>query len=140
MQNSEAGTFATSRVLRDLLGEIETLRITRQQEIKEYSHPQLKRFTQQELTDEACPTYKNLLVGRSLRVPSRLTILHIAQYLECTAGERNNLLLAARYLPETLELEGSQLKQALEQAQHLMGTLPYPAMIITHTFSVLAVN
>src|SRR5260370_13865244 len=83
--------------------------------MKEQPHPQLKRFTQQELTDEACPTYKNLLVGRSLRVPSRETILHIAQYLECTAQERNDLLLAARYLPETLELEGSQLRQALQR-------------------------
>ncbi len=140
MQNSEAGISATSKVLRDLLGEIETRRIARQRVIKEYSHPQFKRFTQQELTDEVCPTYKNLLVGRSLRVPSRESILQIAQYLECTAAERNNLLLATRYLPETLELEGSQLKQALEQAQHLLGTLPYPAMIITHTFSVQAVN
>src|SRR5260370_7833882 len=108
--------------------------------MKEQPHPQLKRFTQQELTDEACPTYKNVLGGGSLRVPSRETILHIAQYLECTAQERNDLLLAARYLPETLELEGSQLKQALEQANHLMGTLPYPAMIITHTLEVHAAN
>src|SRR5947207_9399891 len=113
MQDSEIGAPATSEGLRDLLGEIETLRITRQQRIKEHPHPSLKRFTQQELTDEACPTYKNLLVGRSLRVPSRQSILQIAQYLECTAHERNNLLLAARYLPEALELEGVQLKQAL---------------------------
>ena len=140
MQDIEPGSSHTSNVLRGLLGEIETLRFRRQEDIKEHPHPHLKRFTQQELTDEACPTYKNLLVGRSLRVPSRETILHIAQYLECTAQERNDLLLAARYLPETLELEGSQLKQALEQANHLMGTLPYPAMIITHTLEVHAAN
>lgn len=140
MQDIETGPSHTSTVLRDLLGEIEILRFRRQEEIKEYTHSQLKRFTQQELNDEACPTYKNLLVGRSLRVPSRQTILHIAQYLECTAAQRNDLLLAARYLPETLELEGSQLKQALEQTHHLMETLPYPAMMVTHTLEVHAAN
>ncbi|MBV9231656.1 MAG: hypothetical protein JOZ18_20265 [Chloroflexi bacterium] len=140
MQDSELDTSAPSKVLRDLLDTIEILRIKRQQEIKEHPHPHLKRFTQQELTDEVCPTYKNLLVGRSLRLPNRESILNIAQYLECTALERNDLLLAARYLPETLELEGPQLKQALEQAHHLMGMLPYPAMIITHTLEVYAAN
>ena len=140
MQDSELDPFDTSKVLRDVLGEIETLRIRRQEERRDHPHPHLKRFTQQELTDEACPTYKNLLVGRSLRVPSRQSILHIAQYLECTAAQRNTLLLAARYLPETLELEGTQLKQALEQGRHLMGMLPYPAMMVTHTLEVQAVN
>jgi len=140
MQRSEAGRSATPKGLRDLLSEIEKLRITRQQQIKQHPHPELKRFTQQELTDEVCPTYKNLLVGRSLRMPTRETILQIAEFLECTALERNNLLLAACYLPETLELEGSQLHQALEQANQLLRVLPYPAMIITHTFSVQAVN
>jgi len=140
MSESEAASSHTSDVLRDLLGEIEALRITRQQEVRDRSHPFLKRFTQQELTDESCLTYKNLLVGRSLRVPSRKTIQQIAQYLECSAEERNTLLLAARYLPETLELEGYELRQALEQAHHLMGTLPYPAMLLTHTLEVQAVN
>jgi hypothetical protein len=127
-------------VLRDVLDEIETLRLKRQEEIRSRPHPRLKRFTQQELTDEACPTYKNLLVGRSRRVPSRQTIIQIAQYLECSAQERNDLLLAARYLPESLELEGLQLKQALEQAQHLMKTLPYPAALVTHTLEIQAIN
>ena len=76
-----------------VLDKIETLRIARQQEVRDHPHPLLKRFTQQEVTDEACPTYKNLLVGRSRRVPSRKTLVQIAQYLECSAKERNDLLL-----------------------------------------------
>src|SRR5690242_14077264 len=108
-ESEEVGRSATPKILRDLLGEIETLRIKRQQALRKRPHPQLKRFTQQELTDEVCPTYKNLLLGRSLRLPSRERILQIAQYLECTAAERNTLLVAARYLPENLELEGFQL-------------------------------
>jgi hypothetical protein len=140
MAQSDLGSSVTSTVLRDILEEIEVLRMKRQEEGRDRPHPFLKRFTQQEVTDEACPTYKNLLVGRSQRIPSRQTLMQIADYLECSMESRNTLLLAARYLPESLELEGSRLKQALEQAQHLMGTLPYPAMMVTHTLEVHAVN
>jgi hypothetical protein len=66
--------------------------------------------------------------------------MQIADYLECTIAQRNNLLLAARYLPESLELEGSELQQALEQARHLMETLPYPAMLVTHTLHIETTN
>jgi transcriptional regulator with XRE-family HTH domain len=85
----------------------------RQEEGRDRPHPFLKRFTQQELTDEACPTYKNLLLGRSQRIPSRQTLMQIADYLECSMESRNNLLLAARYLPESLELEGDAKKHEL---------------------------
>lgn len=136
----EPGSSARPDVLRDTLEEIELLRIARQEEIKDHPHSLLKRFTQQELNDEACPTYKNLLVGRSQRLPSRQTLMQIADYLECTIAQRNNLLLAARYLPESLELDGSELQQELEQARHIMGTLPYPAMLVTHTLEIQAIN
>ncbi len=140
MMNIEPDSFHTPDVLRDVLGEIETLRNIRQEEARDRPHPYLKRFTQQELTDEVCPTYKNLLVGRSQRIPSRQTLMQIADYLECTIVQRNDLLLAARYLPENLELEGNALRLALEQARQLMGTLPYPAMLVTHTLEIEAIN
>lgn len=140
MQDSHAGSSQAVEVLHELLYEIETVRLRRQHQVSTQPHPLLKRFTQQELNDEVCPTYKNLLVGRSLRLPSRQAILQIADYLECTTRERNTLLLAARYLPETLELEGFQLSQALEQAYQLMSTLPGPALIVTPTLQVQAVN
>jgi len=138
--NIEPDASHTPDVLRDVLGEIETLRNIRQEEVRDRPHPFLKRFTQQELTDEACPTYKNLLVGRSQRIPSRQTLMQIADYLECSIESRNNLLLAARYLPESLELEGDALRLTLEQARQLMETLPYPAMLVTHTLAIEALN
>lgn len=55
------------------------------------------------------PPIKNLLVGRSRRLPDRRTILSIAEYLECNSDERNDLLLAAGYLPIQPELEGREL-------------------------------
>jgi hypothetical protein len=140
MTQSKAGSAKRPDVLRDVLEEIEVLRIKRQEEGRDRPHPFLKRFTQQELTDEACPTYKNLLVWRSQRLQSRQTLMQIADYLECSIAERNDLLLAARYLPESLELEGDALMQALAQARHLMETLPYPAMLVTHTLEIEAIN
>jgi hypothetical protein len=140
MMNIEPDASHTPDVLRDVLGEIEVLRMKRQEEGKDSPHPLLKRFTQQELTDEACPTYKNLLVGRSQRIPSRQTLMRIADYLECSRESRNNLLLAARYLPESLELEGDALRITLEQAREVMETLPYPAMLVTHTLAIEALN
>ena len=140
MMNIEPDASHTPDVLRDILEEIEVLRIKRQEEVRDRPHPFLKRFTQQELTDEACPTYKNLLVGRSQRIPSRQTLMQIADYLECSIESRNNLLLAARYLPESLELEGDALRLTLEQARQLMETLPYPAMLVTHTLAIEALN
>jgi len=140
MMNIEPDASHTPDVLRDVRGLIEVLRMKRQEEGRDRPHPFLKRFTQQELTDEACPTYKNLLVGRSQRIPSRQTLMQIADYLECSMESRNNLLLAARYLPESLELEGDALRLTLEQARQLMETLPYPAMLVTHTLAIEALN
>jgi len=129
-----------ARVFHQLLGEIEAVRLTRQEEYREKCHPQLKRFTQQELNDEACPTYKNWLIGRSNRLPSRSMLMTIAGYLECSLGERNDLLLAAQYLPEQPAWEGDALRRALEHAQQIMETLPYPAIVVTHTCQVQAAN
>jgi len=93
--------------LKTLLGEIETLRIKRQREMAHRSHSPWKRFTQQELNDEACPTYKNLLVGRSRRIPDRQTILAISDYLECTSDERNESAAGCRLPADPIRIEGT---------------------------------
>lgn len=125
---------------RIVMGEIEALRMKRQQLLADRPHPSLKRFTQQELNDEAFTSYKNLLVGRTRRIPDRQTIINIAEYLECTSDERNDLLLAAGYLPIQTELEGRALERALEWAQQTMRSIPFPAMIVTHTQDIKGVN
>lgn len=125
---------------RIVMGEIEALRVKRQQKLADRPHPSLKRFTQQELNDEAFPSYKNLLVGRTRRIPARQTIINIAEYLECTSDERNDLLLAAGYLPIRTELEGRPLERALEWAQQTMRSIPFPAMIVTHTQDIQGLN
>ncbi|MEO8973642.1 MAG: hypothetical protein ABI406_18790 [Ktedonobacteraceae bacterium] len=140
MKEDSAPSKEHARVFHQLLGAIEAVRLKRQEEYREKCHPELKRFTQQELNDEACPTYKNWLIGRSNRLPSRSMLMNIADYLECSLSERNDLLLAAQYLPEQPELEGDALRRALEHAQQLMEMLPYPAIVVTHTSQVQAAN
>jgi hypothetical protein len=140
MKEERALSKEQAHVFHQLLGAIEAVRITRQEDYREKRHPLLKRFTQQELNDEACPTYKNWLIGRSNRLPSRSLLMQIADYLECSLNERNAILLAAQYLPEQPEWEGDALRQALEKAQQIMETLPYPAIVVTHTFQVQAAN
>jgi len=140
MKEESAPSKEQAQVFQQLLGAIEAVRITRQEEYREKDHPQLKRFTQQELNDEACPTYKNWLIGRSHRLPSRSMLMQIADYLECRLSERNDILLAAQYLPEQPDLEGDALRRALEAAQQIMEALPYPASVVTHTFQVQAAN
>jgi hypothetical protein len=140
MKEDGAPSKEHARVFHQLLGAIEAVRIARQEEYREKCHPQLKRFTQQELNDEVCPTYKNWLIGRSHRLPSRSMLMQIADYLECSLSERNDLLLAAQYLPEQPVWEGDESRRALEHAQQIMETLPYPAIVVTHTCQVQAAN
>ncbi|GHO77749.1 hypothetical protein KSD_55200 [Ktedonobacter sp. SOSP1-85] len=129
-----------ARVFHQMLNAIEAVRYKRQEEYHEKGHPRLKRFTQQELNDEACPTYKNWLIGRSSRLPDRSLLMTIAYYLECSLSERNDILLAAQYVPEQTEWEGEELQQALERAHQLMETLPYPSIVITRSFQINAAN
>jgi hypothetical protein len=122
--NIEPDASHTPDVLRDVLGEIEVLRMKRQEEGRDRPHPFLKRFTQQELTDEACPTYKNLLVGRSQRIPSRQTLMQIADYLECSMESRNNLLLAARYLASKPRIGRRRAQAHIRTGQAVDGNTP----------------
>lgn len=129
-----------ARVFHQMLNAIEAVRYKRQEEYREKGHPLHKRFTQQELNDEACPTYKNWLIGRSNRLPERSTLMTIADYLECSLSERNDLLLAAQYLPEQTEWQGAEMQRALEHACQLLEMLPYPSIVITRSFQIEAAN
>jgi|GEM_PF-1240412 len=83
-----------------ITSEIEMLRNQRREHYKTQSQPLSKRFSQEELSDYAYPSYKNLLIGRTRRLPDRATLLRIADYLECSFEERQKLLHAAQYAPE----------------------------------------
>ncbi|GAB4525878.1 MAG: hypothetical protein OHK0046_42210 [Anaerolineae bacterium] len=77
---------------------VENIRYARKQEFRALG-VQHKLFTQDEICQLIYPSYKNILIGRSNRLPDRDTVLKLADYLECTPNERNALLRAAYYLP-----------------------------------------
>lgn len=56
LKEDDARAFDQAHVFQQLLAAIEAVRIRRQEEYRERRHLQLKRFTQQELNDEVCPT------------------------------------------------------------------------------------
>ena len=57
------------QVLRELLDQIESMRYRRREQWRDRPHPEGKRFSQEELTETVCPTYKNLL-GRHKPAPA----------------------------------------------------------------------
>lgn len=119
---------------------IELLRQKRQRAYRKRAHPEGKRFTQEELDSVAYHSYKNLLKRRSHRLPPRAALLKIADYLECTAAERNGLLLTAQYLPLQEDLTGSQKQALLKTAQIIVANLPFPAYLVTHKLQLALAN
>ncbi len=99
-----------------LVHEIEMLRLKRKRSYTR--HPEGKRFSQDELCNTVYPSYKNMLLGRTQRLPDRAALMQIADYLECTPAERNALLRAAQYAPEDLPDQ-----QRRKQTTILMGSV-----------------
>jgi len=134
-------SISQSNILQDVLNEIESLRKKRQSEYVNTQHPEMKRFSQQELTDEVFPTYKNLLIGRSSRIPNRETLLRIAEYLECNYEERNRLLLSGKYLPIFEENVSEKEYQArIDRAKLIVKNLPFPSIVISQQLKVFEMN
>ncbi len=104
-----------------LVHEIEMLRLKRKRTYQR--HPEGKRFSQDELGNMAYPSYKNMLLARTQRLPDRAALMQIADYLECTPMERNALLRAAQYAPESL-LDVQRRKQTTILIGNIFVTSP----------------
>jgi hypothetical protein len=102
--------------------------------------PSSNGLREPELTDEACPTYKNLLVGRSQRIPSRQTLMQIAEYLECSMESRNNLLLAARYLAFKPRIGRRRAQDHMRTGQAVDGNTPLSSLVRPSTFLQVLVS
>lgn len=119
---------------------IERLRSRRKAQCHTTSHHSLKHFTQQELVEEVYGAYKNLVLGMTLRIPSRTDLLHIADYLECSIHETNELLLTAQYLPEYIDIQEDWQQAAIQHAVRLLQQLPFPMFISTYTEGLDVLN
>lgn len=117
-------------ILKELLHLIEAIRYQRYERWHKHQHPLGRKFTQIELTQVALPTYGNLLVGRSKRLPAREQILDVASYLECTIAETNDLLCGAEYLPKYHPLSDTQYKSAIARARQLVQFITLPALVM----------
>ena len=129
-----------SELLQSLIVEIEKIRLRRWEYYRTTPHPQQKRFTQEDLNDSVCPSYKNYLKKRSQRLPSRKMVMDIADYLECTIHERNTLLLAAHYVPMLIDPTGSHLEQLLDIGRSVVQQLAVPAMLCTRDWTIHTTN
>lgn len=127
-------------LIRALVGEIETLREKRRAQVDQQSSSTGKRFTQEELADYCRLSYKNLLYGYTHRLPSRAQVLQIAEYLECTVAETNDLLATAEYMPVQVELGADREQAVLEQAKFYVHTLPLPAIVFRRGWEIVAAN
>lgn len=103
-----------SKQVHEVVTAIEYLRQQRQNTHRKSGFSSSKTFSQDELCSVAYPSYKNLLKGRTRRIPARDALIAIADYLECTSSERNELLLVAGY---------AGVDEASDVSQHRLITI-----------------
>jgi PAS domain-containing protein len=103
-------------------------------------HSVPRAWTRDELCDVAYSSYRALLRGAVRRPPRREVVMDIADYLQCTMTERNQLLVAARYAIEHPGPRGAELQQAVEALRAVMDKLPLPAYAVSRDWTILLIN
>lgn len=99
-----------------------------------------RAWTRDELCDVAYSSYRALLRGTVRRPPRREVVLDIADYLECSMTERNQLLAAARYAIEHPGPRGTELRQAVDDLRTIIEMLPLPAYAVSRDWTILLIN
>ena len=93
--NTDTHTMAQVQIIQDLSRAIEHFRLKQRHRIRKHPHPQQYRFTLEEVCDIVYPSYKNLLYGRTQHIPTRATLMRIADYLQCTFACSNKHFISA---------------------------------------------
>ncbi len=99
-----------------------------------------RSWTKDELCDVAYSSYRALLRGAVRRPPRREVVLTIADYLECTMVERNQLLTAARYAIEHPGPGGAELRRVLSELRVVISALPLPAYAVSRDWTMQLIN
>jgi hypothetical protein len=99
-----------------------------------------RSWTKDELCDVAYSSYRALLRGAVRRPPRREVVLGIADYLECTMIERNQLLTAARYAIEHPGPGGAELRRVFGELRVVIDTLPLPAYAVSRDWTMQLIN
>lgn len=103
-----------------------------------------RRISQLDLATRAGTTQRHLSFVESGRsAPGRGLVVRLAESLDLSLRERNELLLAAGYAPAYPEsaLDGPQLAPVRAAIDHILtGHLPYPALVVDRRGDVIAAN
>jgi hypothetical protein len=99
-----------------------------------------RAWTRDELCLEAYSSYRALLRGAVRRPPRREVVLAIADYLQCSHSERNQLLTAAGYAAEHPGPSVAELRAALDTLGTFIETLPLPAYAVSRDWTVQLIN
>jgi PAS domain-containing protein len=94
-----------------------------------------KRWTLSELPS-ALNFVSDIRKGNSKKVPSRMDVNEIADYLHCNLKERNDLLMSLGYHPAEPLLTDEEYRRALDAARRVMNYIPLPAYILTRDWTV----
>ena len=97
-----------------------------------------KRFSEAELLEETGVDL-GYIRTKAKRLPPSDVIMAVADYLECSILERNQLLAAAQYNPIEPRLEGPLLKKALDVCKTALHGLPHalPYYILNRDWAIL---
>jgi transcriptional regulator with XRE-family HTH domain len=103
-----------------------------------------RRLSQLDLATRAGTTQRHLSFIESGRsAPGREMVVRLAESMELTLRERNELLLSAGYAPAYPEtsLEDPSLAHIRTTLDHILrGHLPYPAIVVDRMGTVVAAN
>ncbi|CCK26801.1 transcriptional regulator, XRE family [Streptomyces davaonensis JCM 4913] len=103
-----------------------------------------RRMSQLDLASRAGTTQRHLSFIESGRsAPGRNMIVRLAESLELSLRERNELLLAAGYAPVYPEsrLDDPVLAPVQDAIEHILrGHLPYPAVVVDRYGGLIAAN
>jgi hypothetical protein len=99
-----------------------------------------RAWTHDELCLEAYSSYRALLRGAVRRPPRREVVLAVADYLQCSHAERNQLLTAAGYAAEQPAPGVAELRAALDTLSTFIETLPLPAYAVSRDWTVQLIN
>jgi hypothetical protein len=124
----------------------EHIRNRKHLEYKEYreGHPSLLRERPGKFTLEYvymhCSSYKRIVERVAKEVPSEQSVRILADVLECGIAQRNDILIAAGYTPDTPYLSGNALQASLKEASYILSYLPLPAYSITRDWDIHDIN
>lgn len=101
---------------------------------------ELRTFSPTQLRDTVYSSYPAMLRGFIKTPPPRDTVLRLADYLQCDAMERDQLLLAAGYATKPLYFVGEELDARLAIVRQWAHAVAMPTFVVTRDWDIHDAN